>query len=121
MFPGTLRQTARFLSNVWIFGEPDSDTGGFYAALTDNSGLYQINIGAISTGDTFFIEPSNIPGFVTPSERQVVASGVVSNINFNYEIPADSVYGFVKDDVGAIIDKVGFVFCFEQSFASNKE
>lgn len=119
--PGHPAPDGAFLSNVWIFGEPDSDTGGFYAALTDNSGLYQINIGAISTGDTFFIEPSNIPGFVTPSEQQVVASGVVSNINFNYEIPADSVYGFVKDDVGAIIDKVGFVFCFEQSFASNKE
>ncbi|MCH9025139.1 MAG: hypothetical protein IH931_07375 [candidate division Zixibacteria bacterium] len=119
--PGHPAPDSAFLSNVWIFGEAESDDGGFYAALTDNSGLYEINIEATSTGDTFFVEPSNIPGFVTPSEQSTIASGVVSNINFNYEIPADSVYGFVKDDVGAIIDKVGFVFCFEQSFASNKE
>jgi len=91
------------LQNVWIDAEADTGDAGFYIALTNNNGNYSINVGDIGTGLTFRIEPSNINGFVTPGEQMAVAAGVVSNLDFVYEIPTDSVYGNIKDDADALI------------------
>lgn len=97
------------LANRVIFAETDSGDEGAFAAITDNTGFFSINIGAIGTGITFYIETDNISGFSTPTEISAVASGVVANNDFTYSAAVDSVWGFVKDDLGAVINFKGEV------------
>ncbi|MCH9032498.1 MAG: hypothetical protein IIB00_09610, partial [candidate division Zixibacteria bacterium] len=108
--PGHPAPDNAVLANVWVFAEPETEEA-FYAALTNDSGFYEMNIGAIYTGDSSFVEVEAISGFATPVEQSVVTTGVVSNIDFAYNVPADSVYGFLKDDGGTVITRYSFVGC----------
>ena len=90
------------LANRTVFAESDaSEDGGF--GVTDNTGSYTINMGEIGTGAEFFVIPSGVSGFVTPEDVSVIASGVVDNIDFMYEAAADSIWGYVIDEEGAVI------------------
>lgn len=98
------------LENIWIDAWQEDEDAGYYAALTDINGYYEVNIGSIGTGQIFNIEPAEIGGYMAPGERLAIASGVIDNIDFAYEVPVDSVYGFMKDDEGTIIVGWGDVY-----------
>jgi hypothetical protein len=99
------------LSKVWLDSESDTVDVGIYKVLTDVNGYYEINIGAIGTDVLFEVFPSEIPGFVTPAPQPVVVSGAVGNIDFAYAVPADSLFGVLKDDAGTIITIASELWC----------
>jgi hypothetical protein len=102
------------LANRMIFAEADGADGA-YLAITNNMGSYSMNVDGTGTGLEFYFRPSNVPGFVTPTEISAVASGVVGGNNFSYEAAADSVWGFVKDDLGAVLNFETSVAAYDQS------
>lgn len=85
------------LENILIQAVNDTGEIQIWSAFTDSTGAYAINIGADGSGILFDVDPGDIQGFVTPLEQYVVANGVVSGIDFVYEAPEDSVYGYVVD------------------------
>ena len=108
------------MENRWIGAELDEGDAGYYSAVTDDNGYFEINIGSIGTGMLFEISPDNIDGYVAPSERLEIASGVVNNVDFVFETPTDSVYGFLKDDDGTVVTTVGEVYV-EQRWSGEGE
>ncbi|MCK5127253.1 MAG: dockerin type I repeat-containing protein [candidate division Zixibacteria bacterium] len=102
------------LENIIISSEANDDLRGAFIGATDENGLYEINITDVGTGVTFYVEPTSVPGFAKPIDQIVVVSGVVGNINFTYQIPADSVYGYLRDDSGTLLDFFDWVTCEEQ-------
>ncbi len=84
----------------WVWVEANDDFGTIWSALTDASGNFTINVGAVGTGHEFRIEAKSIPGFVTPAQQTDTANGVVNLSDFVYGAPTDSVYGTVRDENG---------------------
>ena len=109
------------LGNVIISVNNDDETSGIYAGKADINGDYQINILASGTGQIFTLGPEPSPGFVSPDKQSVLISGVVGNIDFIYGIPVDSIYGYLKDDVGDLIHSYAWVECEEQYPGSRHE
>jgi hypothetical protein len=99
------------LENIWIEADDSVFENAFWAGLTNDSGYYEINVGASGTGHTFMIQPSDIQGFVTPVRKNKVASGVVDSVNFAYQVPIDSIYGQIKDDRDSLIRQPLWVWC----------
>ncbi len=79
-----------------------------WSALTDDSGYYSLNIGDSGTGMPFRISAEVLPDFVTPAPQYLYASGQIDNIDFEYQAPADSVYGYLVDEGDNSIDNAGF-------------
>lgn len=102
-----------FLANRIVFAEAEN-LDGAYLAVTDNMGMYTFEMDASATDSTFWASSSNIPGFVAPEADFFLASGTVSNVDFTYLIPTDSLYGFVKDDLGAVINITSRVNAWQQ-------
>lgn len=92
------------LANRAIFAESETGDEGAFFALTNNMGMYSMNIGATGTGVDFYVEATEVSGFVPPDDQFVTASGSVSNIDFTYEVAVDSVWGFVRDDLSAVLN-----------------
>jgi len=92
------------LENRLVFAETDTGDEGAYLGVTDNTGMYSMNIGAVGTGVEFFIEASNIDGFVGPGYISATASGVVGGNDFTYATATDSVWGLVKDETGSLLN-----------------
>jgi hypothetical protein len=99
------------LENIWIEADDSVSENSFWAGLTNDSGYYEINVGSSGTGQTFEIRPSDVQGFVTPARKNKVASGVVDSVNFDYLVPADSIYGQIKDDQDSLIRQLLYVWC----------
>ncbi len=100
--PG-ITSPSSLLANRIVFAETDTGDEGAFAGVTNNMGQYSINIGAVGTGLEFYLEASNVPNFVTPDYISVTASGVITGNDFTYISPADSVWGFVKDETGTAL------------------
>ncbi len=97
--PGVSPPSA-LLANHIVFAESDSGDEGVLLSVTDQNGFYSMSVGAVGTGVEFFIEGSNVDGYVTPDATSAVAMGLVANNDFAYIAPADSVWGIVKDRSG---------------------
>ena len=91
-----------YLRNIWVEASPDNNPQ-MWSGLTDENGLFQINVGAAGSGLNFHIRPLDLPGYITPQAQYRIASGVVDNINFAYVTPADSIYGDARDGFGTLI------------------
>lgn len=102
------------LANHTVFAESDTGNEGAILGVTDNNGNYSMNVGAAGTGVEFFINVNQIPGYVAPIAISAIASGVVGGNDFTYETAVDSVWGFVKDDLGALINFEGSVYAYER-------
>ncbi len=109
-----------FLANRFINAESESGDEGAFLATTDINGFYSINIGNNSFGVEFFIEPQVVPGFVSSEYISAIVSGVVGGNDFVYTAATDSVWGFVKDNFGTLINFEGAVFSIEQEFDIEK-
>ncbi|SYZ74047.1 hypothetical protein TRIP_C60317 [Candidatus Zixiibacteriota bacterium] len=96
------------LKNIWIFAESDSTGMQMWSALTDDTGYYSINISDAGTGMPFRISAEPISGFVTPSPQYLYAAGQIDGINFDYQAPADSIYGYLEDENHSVINNAGF-------------
>ncbi len=109
--PGHPAPDAAVLKNVWISTESDYDEAGIYIGLTDENGAYELNIGAVGSGLDFYVEAGTINQFVAPDWQAstVTVNGVVSNVDITFEVTADSVYGFIKDENGDPIKTVGTI------------
>ena len=92
------------LANRAVFGESDTGDEGAFFGLTNNMGMYSINVGASGTGVELFLGTSEVPGYVAPGDISVTASGVVANLDFTYFTAVDSIWGFVKDELGATLN-----------------
>ena len=99
------------LKNNWIEADDSLNENAFWAGLTNDSGYFEINIGASGTGHTFMIKPIDIQGFITPNRKYKVASGVVDSILFAYQAPVDSIYGQIKDDRDSLIRQLLSLWC----------
>jgi hypothetical protein len=100
-----------FLQYIWIEANVEDGGNQMWSGLTDEYGLYQINIGEAGNGHNFDIRPSDIPGFVSPGDLHAIASGVVDSINFAFSLPSDSLYGLVRDQNGNLINLPISVYC----------
>ena len=104
----------------WVWVEASTDDGQIWSAMTDANGDFTINVGASGTDVSFWIEPSEISGFVTPAEQEETASGTVNLADFAYSAPVDSVYGDIVDDFGnPILDPI-YVWAYPSSSGSGK-
>jgi hypothetical protein len=102
ILPGISAPNA-LLANAVIFAESDTGDEGAFLAVTDNMGMYSMNVGADGTGVVFYLDASNVTGYVTPDYIWAIASGVVTGNDFTYVAATDSVWGFVRDELGVII------------------
>ncbi|MCP4567489.1 MAG: hypothetical protein GY841_07915 [FCB group bacterium] len=92
------------LENRLIFAETESGDEGVSLGVTDNMGMYSMNISALGTGVEFYLGASNINGYVAPGEIFATASGVVGGNDFTYTAATDSVWGLVKDETGTALN-----------------
>jgi hypothetical protein len=99
------------LKNIWIEAEDSISNGSFWAGLTNDSGYYEINVGGSGTDHTFYIRPSDVTGFATPASQRRTASGQVDSVNFNYELPADSIFGQIRDQDDSVLAFYNYVWC----------
>jgi len=99
------------LAQIWVEAEPDNDEFQVWSGATDDSGHYEINFTDVVTGMECIIYPMHIDGYVDPPEQVVTITGAVENVNFNYELPADSIYGFIKDDDDMFITHMIELYC----------
>ena len=99
------------LQNIWIEADDSVFENAFWAGLTNDSGYFEINVGASGTGRTFIIRPSDVQGFITPARKNKVASGVVDSLLFVYQLPVDSIYGQIKDDRDSLIRQPLYLWC----------
>ena len=99
------------LKNIWVEADDSVSESAFWAGLSNDSGYYEINVGSSGNGYTFYIGPSDIPGFVTPARKTRVASGMVDSINFSYELPADSIFGEVRDQDDSLLALYLSIWC----------
>ena len=102
MLPGISAPNA-LLANISIFAESETGAGGAFFALTDNMGMYSINIGDIGTGVEFYLRPSNTNGFIPPDPAAAIASGMVSGVDFTFTAATDSVWGLVTDETSTVV------------------
>ncbi len=107
------------LRNVWMWAEPDGGGMQIWTALTDDNGYYEVNMPAEATDMYFRIRPENLTGFVTPPEQFETVSGEITGIDFDYTLPADSVYGYVMDEADNLIE-MAYVFCSPQGGGPEK-
>jgi len=91
------------LANRAVSAESDTGDEGAFFAMTNNMGMYSINVGAAGTGVDFYFDASNVSGFVTPDYISATAGGVVGGNDFTYMAATDSVWGFVKDELGNVL------------------
>ena len=88
------------LANIPVVAESETGDEGIFIAVTDNNGDYTLNLGPFVTGVELYVDPVGTDGYVAPSDTTVTATGMISNVDFTYELPVDSVYGIVKDYLG---------------------
>jgi hypothetical protein len=100
-----------YLRNIWIESSPDENGSQIWSGLTNDSGFFQINVGAAGSGLLFDIYVPDIPGFITPGDQYRTASGVVDDVNFTYMAPADSMYGLIKDQRDSLITAHVYIHC----------
>ena len=91
------------LKNIWVEADDSVSESAFWAGLSNDSGYYEINVGSSGTGRTFYIRSSDVAGYVTPAEKTEIATGVVDSVNFSYELPADSIFGEIKDQDDSLL------------------
>ncbi len=107
------------LAYLWV--EAAYDYGAqMWAAFTDDSGKFEINVSNSGTGLMFDIETPDVSGFTTPAQKQFEANGVVDVGDFIYEVPSDSVYGTVTDDNGDPIPYC-YVYAYVEGGGQNKD
>jgi hypothetical protein len=99
-----------YLRNIWIEASPDNNPQ-MWSGLTDENGLFQINVGDAGNGLQFRIRAADLPGYLTPGPQFRIASGVVDGIDFTYTMPTDSLYGDVRDRFGALITTTIYGSC----------
>lgn len=90
------------LQNVWIEAQPQSGDQ-IWSAMTNDSGMFTINIGSMGTGLEFRIQPSDIAGVVTPPTIYDTVAGHIDSIIFTYGAPSDSIWGEIKDQHDSLI------------------
>ncbi|MDF1545300.1 MAG: hypothetical protein P1R58_09385 [bacterium] len=110
-----------FLANHIIIAESDNDNAGVYLATTNDSGFYSLDIGAAGSGFDFYLQPTNVSGFVTPGMIVATASGVVPNNDFTFDSAVDSIWGFVRDDLGALLTIETDVSLYGQAMGSTEK
>jgi hypothetical protein len=98
------------LKDLWVEADAQDDFQ-LWCALTNDSGYYSINVGAVATGHGYQIQPPPIDGYVQPGRINIVAGGDSTNLDFTYVAPADSLYGDVVDDDGALIAQMLYLYC----------
>jgi hypothetical protein len=110
------------LRNIWVEADLMGEELQMWAALTDDSGYFEIPVGGVGTGQQYEIMSTNIPGYVTPASQIQTASGIITNIDFDYTAPTDSLYGQIKDENGTVITIPARVYCNPMfSGAGNKD
>jgi len=99
------------LKDIWVEASNDSLTPDFWAGLTNDSGYYEINVGSSGTGHYFEIGPEEIEGLVTPVAKDIIASGEIDSVNFEYELPVDSIYGQIRDQNDSVLAFFNQIWC----------
>lgn len=99
------------LRYIWIEAGLNGQGDQMWAGLTDQNGLYEINVGNAGTGLEFRIGPNDLSGFVNPGYLLRTASGIVDSVNFAYTLPSDSIYGEIKDQNGSLLLMPIYVNC----------
>ena len=112
--PGHPAPDSALLKNRWVQAEGGNAKDQIWTALTNDSGRFQINISSAGTGLTFRVSSPEIPGFVSPDEQMLLALGHIQNVNFEYAVPADSVWGYVLDEHSALIMEPVGLWCGPQ-------
>ena len=107
------------LANIGVTAESETGDEGYFIAVTDNNGNYTINLGPSATGVEFFISPAEADGFIAPTYSSEIVSGVVSNVDFTYLLPADSVWGIVKDYAGTPLPHESEIATYSMSSYKN--
>ncbi len=100
--PGITAPNA-LLANRFVFAESDTGDEGAFLAITNSMGMYSMNVGAAGTGVEFYLFPTDVSNYVSPAYVAATASGVVAGVDFTYIAAVDSIWGFVRDELGAII------------------
>lgn len=103
--PGVVPPNA-ILQNRPIVCQSETGDEGTFIGLTDINGNYSINIGSNGTGIEFYLEATDFDGYIAPLSGYLTATanGVVSNNNFSFSQAVDSVYGFVRNGFGDVLD-----------------
>lgn len=100
------------LRNIWIEADLYEEGGmQMWSATTDDNGYFEICISDSGTGLEFEISAADIPGYVTPPEQTLTASGAIYGVDFDYSVPTDSLYGQIKDEEDNLILLPARVFC----------
>lgn len=103
------------LENIFVFSEYEGAEGPTaFAALTDANGFYDIRIPISGSGLSFSVEPSFITGYSSPIGRMTTVSGTVTDFDFAYKTAVDSVYGYLRDDGGTILNTHEELWCDNQ-------
>ena len=88
--PGTSAQ------NIYVSAQ--GNNAAWYA-LTDAGGNYTINFNASAGGLQWEIQPSDeIPFYIRPATIYITLTGNRTGINFTYEQPAATVFGYLKGE-----------------------
>jgi hypothetical protein len=109
-----------FLGNRWIECSPEGGNFQLWAGLTDENGQYEVNIGEDGTGLEFRVDPPEIAGFAGPGETMVTVSGIVDDIDFYYSAPADSLFGYIRNEYGNLILRNVSGYCSKMNGSGNK-
>ncbi|KAA3634264.1 MAG: hypothetical protein DWP97_07455 [Calditrichaeota bacterium] len=107
------------LANIGVTAESETGDEGFFISITDNNGDYTINLGPSATGVEFYISPAETDGFIAPTYSSTVISGAVTNVDFTYLLPADSVWGIVKDYSGTPLPHESDISAYSMSSYKN--
>jgi hypothetical protein len=109
--PGHSAPDSATLQYRWVEAEVENEELQIWAAMTNDSGLFTINIDSVGTGLTLRVGPPDIPGFVTPSPQMHVATGHIVDIDFEYSAPVDSIWGYLVDENDSVIMQPTWVWC----------
>jgi hypothetical protein len=110
--PGHTAPDPTTLGYRWVQTESEEAADQVWAAMSNDSGRFQINVGNVGTGYTVRVTPPDIPGFVLPASQIVLVAGHIENMDFDYMIPADSVWGFVVDENSTAITEPVRLWCW---------
>ena len=102
------------LRNIWVEASPQHDGSQVWSGLTNDSGFFEINISDAGTNMEFQIWSEELSGYVTPGRQTRTASGIVGGIDFYYSAPTDSLFGQIRDQSNALIQRPIDMHCYPE-------
>ena len=97
---------------------------GMFSGLTDANGDYTINLPVADAQwriSTLF--DNTMPGYtMDPREYQMsIPAGNTSSVDFTFILPSSYVYGRMNDQNGALIDRDGWIYLYNQTTGAESE